>query len=96
MQGGECPRSVHSVGFKCSKSLAPWSCVGCVLGGFVLEGGHLLALWHPTEILIIVGAALGAFMTSNPPKISKPAFKQALTSTRVRVTDARTTSRCSS
>ena len=53
--------------------------LGCVLGGFVLEGGHLLALWHPTEILIIVGAALGAFMTSNPPKISKAAFKQALT-----------------
>jgi chemotaxis protein MotA len=52
--------------------------VGCVLGGFVLEGGHILALWHPTEILIIVGAALGAFMTSNPPKLTKLAFKQAL------------------
>jgi chemotaxis protein MotA len=52
--------------------------VGCVLGGFILEGGKILALWHPTEILIIVGAALGAFMTSNPPKISKAAFKQAL------------------
>jgi chemotaxis protein MotA len=49
-----------------------------VLGGFLLEGGHLLALWHPTEILIIVGAALGAFMTSNPLKISKQAFTQAL------------------
>lgn len=49
-----------------------------VFGGFVLEGGKLLALWHPFEILIIVGAALGAFMTSNPPKISKDAFKQAL------------------
>src|SRR6186713_2228372 len=52
--------------------------LACVLGGFALEGGHLLALWHPTEILIIVGAALGAFMTSNPPKISKQAFAQAL------------------
>jgi chemotaxis protein MotA len=52
--------------------------VGCVLGGFVLEGGHVLALWHPTEILIIVGAALGAFMTSNPPKISKAAFLGAI------------------
>ena len=52
--------------------------VGCVLGGFVLEGGKILALWHPTEILIIVGAALGAFMTSNPPKVSKAAFKAAL------------------
>ncbi|MEO8017726.1 MAG: flagellar motor stator protein MotA [Pseudomonadota bacterium] len=53
--------------------------LGCVFGGFALEGGHLLALWHPTEILIIVGAALGAFMTSNPPKISKLAFMGALT-----------------
>jgi chemotaxis protein MotA len=52
--------------------------LGCVLGGFVLEGGHLLALWHPTEILIIVGAALGAFLTSNPLKISKLAFKGAI------------------
>jgi chemotaxis protein MotA len=52
--------------------------VGCVFGGFILEGGHILALWHPTEILIIVGAALGAFMTSNPPKISKAAFLGAI------------------
>src|SRR6185295_3096699 len=52
--------------------------LGCVVGGFVLEGGHILALWHPTEILIIVGAALGAFMTSNPPKIVKAAFKGAI------------------
>src|SRR5262245_64009341 len=52
--------------------------LACVVGGFVLEGGHLLALWHPTEILIIVGAALGAFMTSNPPKVSKAAFAGAL------------------
>jgi chemotaxis protein MotA len=50
----------------------------CVMGGFLLEGGHVLALWHPTEILIIVGAAFGAFLTSNQPKISKAAFRQAL------------------
>jgi chemotaxis protein MotA len=45
----------------------------CVFLGFVLEGGHLLALWHPTEILIIVGAAVGAFITSNPMKVVKGA-----------------------
>jgi chemotaxis protein MotA len=50
----------------------------CVFGGFVLEGGHILALWHPTEILIIVGAALGAFLTSNPTKVVKASFKGAL------------------
>ena len=53
--------------------------LGCVLGGFVMEGGKLLALWHPSEIIIIVGAALGAFMTSNPPKVSKQAFVLAIT-----------------
>lgn len=46
--------------------------------GFVLEGGHVLALWHPTEVLIIVGSALGAFFTSNPPKVVKAAFAGAL------------------
>jgi chemotaxis protein MotA len=51
----------------------------CVFGGYMLEGGKILALWHPTEILIIVGAALGAFLTSNPPKISKAAFRLAIT-----------------
>src|SRR5690349_9794125 len=50
----------------------------CVIGGFVLEGGHLLALWHPTEVLIIVGAALGSFFTGNPTKIVKSSFKGAL------------------
>ncbi|MDB6091140.1 MAG: motA [Gammaproteobacteria bacterium] len=50
----------------------------CVFGGFVLEGGHILALWHPTEVVIIVGSALGAFITSNPTKIVKAAFKGAV------------------
>lgn len=50
----------------------------CVVGGFVLEGGHVLALWHPTEVLIIVGAALGAFLTANPTKIVKSSFAGAL------------------
>jgi len=50
----------------------------CVLLGFVLGGGNLLLLWHPTEILIIIGAALGAFMTSNTPKVAKAAFADAL------------------
>jgi chemotaxis protein MotA len=52
--------------------------LGCVIAGFMLEGGKLLALWHPTEVLIIVGAALGAFLTSNPPKVSKAAFAGAI------------------
>ncbi len=50
----------------------------CVLLGFVLEGGNLLLLWHPTELLIILGAAIGAFMTSNTPKVAKASFVNAI------------------
>jgi chemotaxis protein MotA len=39
--------------------------LGCVLGGFTAHGGKLLALWQPYELLIIGGAALGAFVISN-------------------------------
>ena len=52
--------------------------VGCILGGFIAEGGHILALWHPFEILIIVGSAIGAFLISNPMKVVKAAFAGAL------------------
>ena len=50
----------------------------CVAGGFMLEGGKLLALWHPTEVLIIIGAAMGAFFTSNPVKVVKASFSEAI------------------
>ena len=52
--------------------------VGCILGGFAAEGGHILALWHPFEILIIVGSAIGAFLISNPVKVVKAAVTGAL------------------
>jgi chemotaxis protein MotA len=52
--------------------------LGCILGGFAAEGGHLLALWHPFEILIIVGSAIGAFLISNPVKVVKAAITGAL------------------
>jgi len=42
-----------------------------VCGGFMIGGGSLLLLWHPTEVLIICGAAFGAFIISNPPKVVK-------------------------
>jgi chemotaxis protein MotA len=46
--------------------------------GFTLEGGHILALWHPTEVMIICGAALGAFLTSNPLKVVKASLAGAI------------------
>jgi chemotaxis protein MotA len=49
-----------------------------VIGGFIAEGGHVLALWHPFEIVIIVGSAIGAFLISNPMKVVKAAFIGAI------------------
>lgn len=45
-----------------------------VVGGFILSKGHLAALWQPNELIVIGGAALGAFITSNPGKIIKSVF----------------------
>jgi chemotaxis protein MotA len=39
--------------------------IACVIGGYILNGGHLIVLFQPFEVLIIVGAAVGAFITSN-------------------------------
>jgi len=36
-----------------------------VLGGYLANGGHFEVLIQPFEVLIIVGAALGGFVTSN-------------------------------
>jgi chemotaxis protein MotA len=52
--------------------------VGCIVGGFMAEGGHILALWHPFEVVIIVGAAIGAFLISNPMKVVKASVRGAL------------------
>lgn len=45
--------------------------MSCVLGGFAVHGGHLGALWQPSEVLIIVGAAIGAFIIANPLSVTK-------------------------
>jgi chemotaxis protein MotA len=45
-----------------------------VFGGFVMSHGQLASLWQPYEILIIGGAAAGAFVVSNPPKVVKAAL----------------------
>lgn len=50
----------------------------CVLTGFVLSGGQLLALWHPFELLIICGAAFGAFIITNPMKVVAATIKGSL------------------
>lgn len=40
-----------------------------VLGGYSALGGHLAVLWQPFEVVIICGAAIGAFVVSNPKQL---------------------------
>jgi chemotaxis protein MotA len=44
---------------------------GAVIGGFLMEKGHLAVLLQPAELLIIAGAALGTLLTANPLHILK-------------------------
>jgi chemotaxis protein MotA len=39
---------------------------GAVIGGFLMEKGHLAVLIQPAEFLIIIGAAGGTLLISNP------------------------------
>lgn len=49
-----------------------WAVVlGAVLGGFLMAGGHVAALIQPSELVVIGGAAIGAFLVSNSPKVIK-------------------------
>lgn len=50
--------------------------IGSVLTGYVLEGGHILALNQPLEVLIIGGAALGAMLISTPLPVIKGIISQ--------------------
>lgn len=50
--------------------------LGGVLTGFVLEGGQILALNQPMELLIIGGAAIGALLISTPLNIIKGIMAQ--------------------
>jgi len=42
---------------------------GCVVGGYMLEHGNLSLLIQPVELLIIGGAATGAFFISSTPRV---------------------------
>ena len=46
-----------------------------VFGGFVWSGGHLAALFQPLELLMIGGAAVGAFFVGNNSKAIKATMK---------------------
>ena len=44
---------------------------GAVIGGFLMEKGHIAVLVQPAELLILVGAAIGTLLVANPPRILK-------------------------
>ena len=59
--------------------------IGCTLGGYVAMGGKLGVLWQPFELVIIGGAAFGAFVIGNPGPVIKHsagAFKKAMSGPR--------------
>ncbi|HEX4586019.1 MAG TPA: flagellar motor stator protein MotA [Burkholderiaceae bacterium] len=49
--------------------------VAAVFGGYALEGGAFHVLIQPIELMIIAGAALGAFMTGNSSKVLNATIK---------------------
>jgi chemotaxis protein MotA len=45
--------------------------MGAVLAGFMMSGGQLGALMHPSELLTIGGAAMGAMIMMSPISVLK-------------------------
>jgi chemotaxis protein MotA len=42
---------------------------GAVVGGYLMEKGHIAVLLQPAELVIIAGAAAGTVLVANPPHI---------------------------
>jgi len=45
--------------------------LGAVIGGFLMEKGHIAVLIQPAELLILGGAAIGTLLVANPMHILK-------------------------
>jgi chemotaxis protein MotA len=45
--------------------------LGAVIGGFLMEKGHIAVLLQPAELLILGGAAVGTLLIANPVEILK-------------------------
>ncbi|MGL6164655.1 MAG: lateral flagellar motor stator protein LafT, partial [Aeromonas veronii] len=48
----------------------------CVLGGFMMAGGNLAALWQPAELIIIIGAAVGSMFLGNSKEVMHEMWRQ--------------------
>lgn len=51
--------------------------IGAILGGQVLEGGHLASLLQPTALMIVLGGTLGAVMLQSPFATFKRGLRMA-------------------
>lgn len=53
---------------------------GMVFGGYAIHGGKFPVIFHaaPTELMIILGASVGAYLIANPMKIIKSGIKLGL------------------
>jgi len=51
---------------------------GSVIGGFVMAGGHPLALMHISEFVIICGAAIGSLVLMSPRKVLFDLIRQVM------------------
>ena len=47
--------------------------LGCIFGAYAIHGGNMGVIIHamPTELMAILGGALGAFVVNNQPKVLK-------------------------
>ncbi len=47
--------------------------LGCIFGAYIIHGGNIGVILHalPTELMAILGGALGAFAVNNQPKVLK-------------------------
>jgi chemotaxis protein MotA len=52
--------------------------IGSIIGGYLMEGGHLLLLNQPAEFIIIGGAALGSLLISTPMPVLKQLVAQCI------------------
>ncbi len=52
--------------------------LGSVIGGFIMAGGHPIALLHLSEVVVIGGAALGALVVMSPKAVLVGLTKQMM------------------
>jgi chemotaxis protein MotA len=48
---------------------------GAVIGGFLMEKGHMAVLLQPAELIIIAGAAAGTLLVANPLRVLQAIVK---------------------